>query len=212
MTNRVCRNGTPLDARHGNIALYARALGYDPTLFGYTDTAPDPRKLSPRDPFLATYEGVLPGFTARQLLPEHQKQWLSWLAARGTDSSAGYPEIHLPITASGAATNATPTYPTAQTPAACIAGEVLRGLTQRDEPWVAPVSFLSPDPPLIVPGPYNEMYDPEMGPDFRRAPTQEAEAHIHPYVAFELANQRKSNFLPGHEGKVADWDEAEFRQ
>ncbi|TIU24597.1 MAG: phosphonate monoester hydrolase, partial [Mesorhizobium sp.] len=41
MNNRVCRNGTPLDARHGNIALSARSLGYDPTLFGYTDVSPD---------------------------------------------------------------------------------------------------------------------------------------------------------------------------
>ena len=97
MTNRVCRNGTPLDARHGNIALYARRLGYEPTLFGYTDTAPDPRLFSPHDPRLTSYEGVLPGFTARQLLPEHQKQWLSWLAARGVDVGAGYPDIHRPV-------------------------------------------------------------------------------------------------------------------
>src|SRR3954454_24138929 len=66
MTNRVCRNGTPLDARHGNIATFARRLGYDPTLFGYTDTGPDPRSVAPNDPLLASYEGVLPGFTARQ--------------------------------------------------------------------------------------------------------------------------------------------------
>ncbi|TIN43818.1 MAG: phosphonate monoester hydrolase, partial [Mesorhizobium sp.] len=66
-------------ARHGNIALSARALGYDPTLFGYTDVSLDPRLLAPGDPRLQSYEGVLPGFTVRQLLPEHQKQWLSWL-------------------------------------------------------------------------------------------------------------------------------------
>lgn len=212
MTNRVCRNGTPLDARHGNIALYARALGYDPTLFGYTDTAPDPRTLAPRDPFLTTYEGVLPGFTARQLLPEHQKQWLSWLAARGVDSSAGFPAIHLPVGAPGTVTNAAPIYSQDKTPAAFIAGEFIRWLSERDEPWFAHLSFLSPHPPFIVPAPYNEMYDPQTGPDFRRAPTREAEASIHPYVAFELANQRKSNFLPGHDGKVADWDDAAFRQ
>ncbi|RUU66329.1 phosphonate monoester hydrolase, partial [Mesorhizobium sp. M2C.T.Ca.TU.009.01.2.1] len=57
MNNRVCRNGTPLDARHGNIALSARAAGYDPTLFGYTDVSLDPRQLSPEDPRLRSYEG-----------------------------------------------------------------------------------------------------------------------------------------------------------
>ncbi len=101
MNNRVCRNGTPLDARHDNMALAARRLGYEPTLFGYTDTSPDPRFYAPDDPVLRTYEGVLPGFTARQKLPEHQKPWLSWLKARGIDSSAGYPDIHKP--AGGAA-------------------------------------------------------------------------------------------------------------
>lgn len=47
MNNRVCRNGTPLDARHDNLALAARRLGYEPTLFGYTDVAPDPRLHAP---------------------------------------------------------------------------------------------------------------------------------------------------------------------
>lgn len=49
MNNRVCRNGSPLDARHGNIAQHARSIGYDPTLFGYTDVSLDPRLLAPRD-------------------------------------------------------------------------------------------------------------------------------------------------------------------
>ena len=33
MNNRVCGNGTPLDARHDNIALMARRAGYEPILF-----------------------------------------------------------------------------------------------------------------------------------------------------------------------------------
>ena len=111
MNNRVCRNGSPLDRRHGNIALAARALGYDPTLFGYTDVSPDPRYLAPGDPLLKSYEGVLPGFTVRQALPEHQKQWLSWLAARGVDASAGHPDIHRPAKGVGkTVTNAPPVY------------------------------------------------------------------------------------------------------
>ena len=77
--------------------LLRAALGYDPTLFGYTDVSPDPRRFAPDDPLLKSYEGVLPGFTVRQPLPEHQKPWLSWLAARGIDSSAGYPDIHRPV-------------------------------------------------------------------------------------------------------------------
>ena len=40
--HRLVVNGAPLDARHSNVALEARKLGYDPVLFGYTDIAPDP--------------------------------------------------------------------------------------------------------------------------------------------------------------------------
>ena len=36
--HRSVQNGTPLDARFTNLALEARAAGYDPVLFGHTDT------------------------------------------------------------------------------------------------------------------------------------------------------------------------------
>ena len=57
--HRSVANGVPLDARHTNIALEMRKLGYDPTLAGYTDTSPDPRCHHPNDPVLKTYEGIL---------------------------------------------------------------------------------------------------------------------------------------------------------
>src|SRR5688572_28890986 len=37
MNHRSGTNGTPLDARHTNVALEARKHGYEPALFGYTD-------------------------------------------------------------------------------------------------------------------------------------------------------------------------------
>ena len=46
--NRSLLNGTPLDARFTNVALLARQAGYDPVLFGYTDTSLDPRTLPSR--------------------------------------------------------------------------------------------------------------------------------------------------------------------
>ena len=39
MNHRSVLNGTPLDARHTNVALLARGRGYEPALFGYTDTS-----------------------------------------------------------------------------------------------------------------------------------------------------------------------------
>ncbi|MET0943008.1 MAG: alkaline phosphatase family protein [Mesorhizobium sp.] len=215
MNNRVCRNGTPLDARHDNIALAARRAGYDPTLFGYTDAAPDPRRFTANDPVLRSYEGVLPGFTVRCLLPEHQKPWLSWLAARGVDSRAGFPDIHRPAGRhDGAITNAAPVYSKDETPAAFLAGEFIRwlGEQERATPWFAHVSFLSPHPPFIVPEPYNTMYDASDGPAFDRASTSDAEASVHPFLAYELSRQRQDNFLPGAGGRVTDWDEDAFRK
>ena len=61
MNHRSGRNGTPLDARHTNVALEARKAGYRPALFGYTDTSQDPREEDPESPWLRTYEGPLPG-------------------------------------------------------------------------------------------------------------------------------------------------------
>lgn len=212
MNNRVCLNGSPLDRRHGNIALAARALGHDPTLFGYTDVSPDPRYLAPGDPHLKSYEGVLPGFTVRQLLPEHQKPWLSWLAARGIDSSAGFPDIHRPACGVGkTVTNAPPVYPSDETPAAFLADEFIRWLGEQDTHWFAHLSFLSPHPPFIVPEPYNTLYDPADGPAFARKPDWREEAAAHPYLDYAIRKQTRAKFLPGMKGNVHDFSENEFR-
>ncbi|MBA3449052.1 MAG: alkaline phosphatase family protein [Pseudaminobacter sp.] len=215
MNNRVCRNGTPLDARHDNIALAARRLGYDPTLFGYTDVAPDPRDHAPEDPVLRSYEGVLPGFSVRQLLPEHQKPWLSWLAARGVDVGAGHPEIHGVAKSRGkGVTNAPPSYSKDETPTAFLAGEFIRwlGEQEKSKQWFAHLSFISPHPPFVVPEPFNTMYDPGDGPAFARARSLEDEALVHPYVAYELSRQKREKFVVGARGKVGGWSEGNFRR
>ena len=67
--HRSGTNGTPLDARHTNWALEAGKLGYDPVLFGYTDTSRDPRDEAEDSPWLRTYEGPLPGIRRRRERP-----------------------------------------------------------------------------------------------------------------------------------------------
>ena len=211
MNNRVCRNGSPLDRRHGNIALAARALGYDPTLFGYTDVSPDPRHLSPEDPLLKSYEGVLPGFTVRQLLPEHQKPWLSWLTAQGVDASPGFPDIHRPAGGVGkTVTNAPPVYSADETPAAFLTGEFIRWLGEQDKHRFAHLSFLSPHPPFIVPEPYNTLYNPADGPTSRG---QKAGATGGGASLSRLCDpQAEAGKIPaGHEGQGAEFGEDEFR-
>ncbi|MIL09566.1 phosphonate monoester hydrolase, partial [Salmonella enterica subsp. enterica] len=214
MTNRVCRNGSPMDARFDNIALAMRRLGYEPTLFGYTDVSPDPRRHAPADPILDSYEGVLPGFSVRQLLPEHQKPWLSWLKARGKDADAGFPAIHQPILGrGGGVTRDIPVYDADETPTAFLTGEFIRwlGEQEQDRPWFAHISYISPHPPFIVPAPFNEMFEAAADPAFRRHEDWRIEARQHPYVARELDKQKRSKFLPGLKGKVRDLSDEQFR-
>ena len=86
--NRSVNNGTPLDARFTNVALLARDAGYDPVLFGYTDTSLDPRTLPADDPRLRSYEEVLPGFRAVLHEPWEagSRQWGRGWPPRGSTS------------------------------------------------------------------------------------------------------------------------------
>ncbi len=213
MTNRVCSNGTPLDARHDTIAFAARRAGYDPTLFGYTDVSPDPRERHPNDPAVRSYEGVLPGFSVRVKLSEHRRVWLSWLKSRGHDVSMRSPGIHIPPGTAGRLTNAAPVYSKDETETAFMTGEFVRWLGEQDatKPWFAHVSLIRPHPPFVVPAPYNTMYDAEDGPAFARGTSLEAEAALHPYNAFALGAAVRKSFVPGLEGRVADMSESEFR-
>ncbi|MBB6301108.1 alkaline phosphatase family protein [Rhizobium leucaenae] len=205
MNHRVCRNGSPLDARFDNLALAARRAGYEPTLFGYTDTAPDPRSMDPNDPHLTTYEGVLPGFSARQLLPEHEKQWLSWLRSRGHQGATSR-DIHIPVGARpGEISNAAPAYSKDETQTSFLAGEFIRWLGEQDEPWFAHVSFLRPHPPFSVPEPYNRMFAANDGPAFARAADRGVEQAAHPFLAFAMPLIGKGGFIHGGEGPASDW-------
>ncbi len=94
--HRSIRNGAPLDKRHTNIALEVRQAGYDPVLFGYTDSSADPRAMAPEDPRLKSYEGVLPGFRIEATLNEAcLAGWLSELARKGYDVPERHADIYL---------------------------------------------------------------------------------------------------------------------
>ncbi len=206
MTHRVVRNGTPLDDRFDNIARAARRAGYAPTLFGYTDTSPDPRLHTPNDPALQSYEGVLPGFEVRQALPEDEKPWLSWLAARGQAPATSGSIHHVAQEEGERVSMAAPSYGKDETPTAFLTDAFLTWLREQDEqtPWMAHLSFLRPHPPIAVPAPYNPMYDPDDGPAFAGAEAADAEAAFHPLIAALQANQRLSSHVPGAEGRVRD--------
>jgi arylsulfatase A-like enzyme len=213
MNHRVCRNGSPLDDRFDNIARAARRAGYDPTLFGYTDQSPDPRTLPPGDPALTSYEGILPGFTVRVKLPEDEQIWLSWLRAQGIALDPR--GRHWPVGAPPEPVSpAPPGYAADQTQTAFLTDEFIRWLGEQPgtSPWFAHLSFLRPHPPFIVPAPYNTLHAPETVDGFWRAPTPDAEAAVHPLLAYTLERAGKPSFVPGAQGLVRDFSEADFRQ
>ena len=100
--NRSILNGTPLDARFTNVALLARAAGYDPVLFGYTDSSVDPRTVPPGDPRLFSYEGILPGF--RALIEDPWEQFLEYLGTAGQQAMQVPALRHTPASRAGART------------------------------------------------------------------------------------------------------------
>jgi arylsulfatase A-like enzyme len=214
MNHRVCRNGSPLSERFDNVARAARRAGYDPTLFGYTDVAPDPTHRDPADPDLTTYEGVLPGFTTRVKLPEHEKAWLSWLRQQGLE--LGDQRLaHRPV---GAAaddfTSAPPAYGKDQTQTAFVTGEFIRWLGEQDagRPWLAHVSYIRPHPPFIVPAPYNTMFSPHEVDGFARAASPEEEAAQHPLLDMYFRFTTMENFVYPSDKPVREVTDAQFRQ
>ncbi len=212
MNHRVVWNGTPLDHRFDNVARAARRAGYRPTLFGYTDTAPDPRVHHPNDPDLASFEGVLPGFAQRQALAEDDKPWLSWLAERGFDL-CDPARIHHVAPEEGQAISLNPTrYGPDETQTAFLTGEFLRWLGEQEagQPWFTHISYLRPHPPFAVPEPYNRMYAPGEGPGYARGQSPAAEAGMHPFVAAMQAFQTVDSFIPGATGRVMDLSAEDF--
>ena len=191
-THRVGRNGTPLDRRFTNLALEMNEAGYRSTLFGYTDTAVDPRTVDdPADPRLFTYEGVLPGFTVEVNLPEHLGAWGEWLRGRGYDVPDGeVPEtMHRQEPAEEGDRHDPPTvYASDDSEAAFLAEVYGDWLDRQDptEPLFAHLTFLRPHPPYMAPAPWNTLIDPDDVPPPVAPATAEEEAAVHPMVAGAL--------------------------
>lgn len=181
LNHRSITNGTPLDARHKTLASVVRQAGYDPVLFGYTDTSADPRHLPPDSPWLRTYEGVAPGFRTELRISEAEEVYLDHLAERGygrldyADVYAGGFLRPAPFRAEDSIT-------------AFLADRFLDWLgRQGAAPWFAHVSFLKPHPPYVAPEPWYSLVSPGDVPPPIRAATVEAEGAMHPWLAAHLA-------------------------
>ena len=161
LNHRSITNGTPLDARHKTLASLVRAAGYDPVLFGYTDTSADPRAVPADSPWLRTYEGVAPGFRVELRLPEAEEAWFDHLAARGYGRRT-YEEVY------GGSFHRPAPYRAEDSVTAFLADRFLGWLDRQDKrPWFAHVSFIKPHPPFVAPEPWYGSVAPERRPSAR---------------------------------------------
>lgn len=210
LNHRSGRNGTPLGAQFNNLAKEARKAGFDPQLFGYTDTSPDPRLLAEGDPALTRYEGVLPGFSTGCLMTEDFAPWRAWLAAKGYEVPADPAAIFRPVEGSDPPR---PVYPAEDSEAAFLAQQAMNHIAvQGQAPWFLHLVFYKPHPPFIAPEPYNALAHPDEIEAPRRKASAEEEAALHPYLAYLFEKQDKPGYIGGIEGRLKEMDEAAARR
>lgn len=221
MNNRVCVNGSPLDRRHDTLALAFRRLGYEPTLFGYTDQGHDPRDANPNDPKLTSYEGQLPGFDSRVSLPDKMFPFLSWLESKGYNKALSGTNMHIPVEGvDDPPKGRVPQFRAEHTETAFLADEFKRWLGEQklqstyDEAhrWFAHVSFLRPHPPFTVPSPYDNMVAADDVADFSGFDNSQDTANLHPLLEWIISRTPKSAFIPGTTGLVKDWTQQDLKQ
>jgi arylsulfatase A-like enzyme len=220
MNHRVCINGTPLDARHANVALEARRAGYEPTLFGYTDSSVDPRTVDPGDARLLTYEGVLPGFHQRLVMDTPPAlEWKNWLRRQGIDVPGKISDLYHTEKAEAGRLNVADhltqqNFRAEHTETRFVTEEVLSFLDERaGSGWFAHVSYIRPHPPLSVPEPYASMVAPgDTPPPARHASLAEEQAQ-HPILALMHERAKKDWFVTGQgDQSSAEWTAKEVAE
>lgn len=218
MNHRSGRNGTPLDARHTNVALEARKAGMEPTLFGYTDTSADPRGRDLNDPALKTYEGVMPGFSVGLQLPEHAAPWVAHLKRKGYDiesrDDAFKPRPGYQKAADRGFRSIPTVFEAEDCQTAYIADAFLHWASVRtEENWFAHLVFLRPHPPIIAPEPYNTMYHPKDVPAPQRKADPVTEGKQHPFLDYKISRFRGRTGYDEHNPlDLVEMDDLELRQ
>ena len=188
--HRCVINGTPVDHNLDNWALGFRRAGYDPSLFGYTDTAIDPRGLHKDDPRLRHYTEPLPGmgdYTGYQ--QDVSIDWVNYLAGKGYE----IPEVLWDLYGNKVAGQDWNEGGEVPLPLAINAEDhethfmvdlCMDWIKNQDKPWITHLSLLRPHPPWSAPEPYNRLYDPASVTLPNRAGNAALDAEQHPLLAY----------------------------
>ena len=159
--HRCVINGAPLDDRFSNWAREVSAAGYQPSLFGYTDSAIDPRGLDPDDPRLHHYSEPLPGIHSyTPMRDEVPEEWVEYLLERG------YPERDRPwsyysviedgIDWGQGGERVLPLAISAEDHEThYMVNRCVDWIGEQKGPWITHLSLLRPHPPFAAPEPYN---------------------------------------------------------
>ncbi len=206
MTHRSVRNAAPLADGIDNIAKEARKSGFEPLLFGYTDTGPDPRILDPADPELRSYERVMAGF--REIVETRLDEnfaWRGFLRSRVEDLPA-YEEFFVPPSFDpdrGPRPDDPAFYRAEDSDTAFLTDEFLDSIVYR-KGWLALLTYLRPHPPLIAPEPYNRMYRAEEIARPTRLSSKDAAASLHPFMSAALKHDWINTNIQGYEARLDD--------
>ena len=195
--HRVSGNGTPLEARHTNWAIESRKQGFVPALFGYTDTALDPRESFSADSDFRIFDGVLPGMEPvvqlGKLLESGPHAWAEWLRTQGypipADSNALYTTKKAQPEWEDGGSEAAPLEIPAELHDTYFMVDQVLDYIKDNQNWCVHLSLLRPHPPWVAPEPYNRMYPPDDLPSFSRSKDLESERSQHPYLDFLLRQQ-----------------------
>ena len=160
--HRSVTNGAPLDKRFTNIAKEAKKKGYDPKLYGYTDTSWDPRYLDNDSEKNFTYESPMEGFDPACHLPQGNPiLWANYLNENGfkiNDAKDLYRNrrpkkgecfIHEPYE-----------IPTEHSDTSFLATQAIKDLQKKTDPFFMHISFLRPHPPMYVAEPWHSLVNP----------------------------------------------------
>ena len=191
--HRVCINGTPLDIRHTNWALEATKAGYSPQLFGYTDTALDPRGLKINDHRLKHFSEALRGMNTDIIYQQNMPlNWISFLRDHGYRIPANPSEIYS-LVKSGTQWEDGGDYPLPSIipkehqETRFMVDLCIDWIRQQNQNWIAHLSLLRPHPPFVAPEPYNQLYDPHCVGESSRRKTLSEESRQHPWLAWQLS-------------------------
>ena len=194
--HRSVFNGAPLDRRHATLFQQARAAGYRPVLFGFTDTTLDTRGQFPADPDRGNFENVAPGLAVETLLTARAIPWLAALKAKNI--SVPCPELGRAGIFDQRALGAPPVFAPEDSETAFLTDRFLRWLSVPEHrPWFAHLSYIAPHPPFAAQACFRP--DPRDVLEVRaaRSGSSGETSAPHPLVAAIRATQSTRKTVPG---------------